>query len=116
MTRNKWLVLRFSWFVWALHDLHSVIEMRASHGPKHSQNGSEGASAGRFVQDAAIDEYICTMLLTLMPGIDLVGVIIVNADCLAEPAMQAASKLQQFLRRKDVPVALSRARGWNAFP
>lgn len=69
-----------------------------------------------FLQDAAIDEYICTMLLTLMPGIDLAGVIIVNADCLAEPAMQAASKLQQFLRRKDVPVALSRARGWNAFP
>jgi purine nucleosidase len=69
-----------------------------------------------FLQDAAIDEYISTMLLTLMPGIDLAGVIIVNADCLAEQAMDAASRLQQFLRRKDIPIALSRARGWNAFP
>ena len=81
-----------------------------------AKTAAKGRQRVVFLQDAAIDEYICTMLLTLMPGIDLVGVIIVNADCLAEPAMQAASKLQQFLRRKDVPVALSRARGWNAFP
>jgi len=69
-----------------------------------------------LIHDAAIDEFISTMLLTVMPGVDLLGIIIVNADCLAVPAMEAASKLQQFLGRADIPIALSRARGWNAFP
>jgi len=69
-----------------------------------------------LIHDAAIDEFISTMLLTVMPGIDLVGIILVNADCLEAPALEAASKLQQFLGRAEVPVALSRARAWNAFP
>ncbi|HSM84710.1 MAG TPA: nucleoside hydrolase [Candidatus Limnocylindrales bacterium] len=69
-----------------------------------------------LLHDAAVDEYMVTVLLTLMPGIDLRGIIVVNADCIAEPAMDAASRLQQFLGREDIPLALSRARGWNAFP
>lgn len=69
-----------------------------------------------LIHDAAIDEYICTVLLTAMPSIDLVGIIIVNADCIAEPALEAASKLQQFLGITDIPLALSRARTWNPFP
>ncbi len=69
-----------------------------------------------LLHDAAIDEYISSVLLTVMPGIDLLGIIIINADCLSDPAMHAASKLQQFLGRTDIPIALSRARGWNAFP
>ncbi len=69
-----------------------------------------------FIHDAAVDEYIATVLLTVMPGIELVGLIVVNADCIAQPAMDAASKLLQFLGREDIPLALSRARGWNPFP
>jgi purine nucleosidase len=69
-----------------------------------------------LLHDAAIDEYMVTGLLTVMPNIDLRGIVIVNADCIAEPAMDAASKLQQFLGREDIPLALSRARGWNPFP
>jgi purine nucleosidase len=69
-----------------------------------------------LIHDAAVDEYISTMLLTLMPEVELAGVIIVNADCIAQPALDAASKLQQFLGKPDIPLALSRARGWNAFP
>ena len=46
-----------------------------------AKTAAKGRQRVVFVQDAAIDKYICTMLLTLMPGIDLVGVIIVNADC-----------------------------------
>ncbi|HVI08375.1 MAG TPA: nucleoside hydrolase [Candidatus Binatia bacterium] len=69
-----------------------------------------------LIHDAAIDEYISTMLLTRMPEIDLLGVIIINADCIAQPALDAASKLHQFLGKPDLPLALSRARGWNAFP
>ena len=69
-----------------------------------------------FVHDAAIDEYIASMLLTLMSGVDLLGLIIINADCLADAAMEAASRLLQFLGKTEIPLALSRARGWNAFP
>ena len=69
-----------------------------------------------LIHDAAIDEYISTMLLTLMPDVELAGVIIVNADCIAQPALDAASKLQQFLGKSEIPIALSQARGWNAFP
>ncbi len=85
-----------------------------------STSVSEGTAAGRIpvvlIHDAAIDEFISTMLLTVMPGIELVGVILVNADCLEAPALEAASKLQQFLGRAEMPLALSRARAWNAFP
>src|SRR5437868_15374626 len=69
-----------------------------------------------FLHDAAIDEFISSMLLTVMPGIDLLGIVVINADCIADPAMQASSRLMQFMNRADIPVALSRARGWNAFP
>lgn len=69
-----------------------------------------------LLHDAAIDEFVSSMLLTVMPGIDLLGLIIVNADCIAEPALQASSRVLQFIGRTDIPVALSRARGWNAFP
>jgi inosine-uridine nucleoside N-ribohydrolase len=47
-----------------------------------------------------------TVLLTVMPNIELRGIVIVNADCIAEPAMDAASQLQQFLGREDIPLAL----------
>ncbi|WP_263419456.1 nucleoside hydrolase [Terriglobus albidus] len=69
-----------------------------------------------FLHDAAIDEFISSMLLTVMPGIDLLGIIVINADCIADPAMHASSRLMQFMNRTGIPVALSRARGWNAFP
>ena len=85
-----------------------------------SANKGTGDSTPRtpvvLIHDAAIDEYISSVLLTVMPGIDLLGIIIVNADCIADPAMKSASKLQQFLGHTDIPVALSRARGWNGFP
>lgn len=69
-----------------------------------------------LLHDAAVDEYMVTVLLTVMPGIELRGIVIVNADCIAEAAMDAASRLQQFLGCEDIPLALSRSRGWNAFP
>jgi len=81
-----------------------------------SRASGEAKTPVVLIHDAAIDEFISTMLLTVMPGIDLLGIVIVNADCLEAPALAAASKLQQFLGRADIPVALSRARAWNAFP
>ncbi|HEY1743682.1 MAG TPA: nucleoside hydrolase, partial [Granulicella sp.] len=69
-----------------------------------------------LLHDAAIDEFISSMLLTVMPSVELLGIIVINADCLADAAMQASSKLMQFMGRTDIPVALSRSRGWNPFP
>ncbi len=69
-----------------------------------------------FVHDAAIDEYMATVLLTTMDHIDFRGIVIVNADCIAGPAMDAAWKIQEYIGREDIPLFLSDARGWNPFP
>ena len=69
-----------------------------------------------FIHDAAIDDFIATMLLVAMPNVDLKGIVIANADCVPQPGIEAASRLQQFIGRPDIPLALSEARGWNPFP
>jgi purine nucleosidase len=69
-----------------------------------------------FIHDAAIDDFIATMLLVSMPNVDLKGIVIANADCIPQPSIDAASRLQQFIGRPDIPLALSEARGWNPFP
>ena len=69
-----------------------------------------------LVHDAAIDEYMSQLLLQTMPGINLLGAIIVNADCIDSAAMQTAWQVQSYIGNPDLPMGLSRARGWNAFP
>lgn len=69
-----------------------------------------------FIHDAAIDEYMAGMLLTTMDDVDLKGIIIVNADCVDGPAMNTGWKIQCYIDKPDIPLALSSARGWNAFP
>jgi purine nucleosidase len=69
-----------------------------------------------FIHDAATDDFIATMLLVAMPNIDLKGIVVANADCIPQPGIDAANRLQQFIGRPDIPLALSEARGWNAFP
>jgi purine nucleosidase len=69
-----------------------------------------------FIHDAAIDDFVATMLLVSMPGVDLRGIVIAGADCVPGAGMDAASRLQQFVGRPDIPLALSEARGWNPFP
>ncbi|MFC4348609.1 nucleoside hydrolase [Kordiimonas lipolytica] len=69
-----------------------------------------------LVHDAAIDEYMSTILLTTMEGVSLDGIVIVNADCIYGPAMDAAWKIQQYIGRTDIPLSLSGARGFNPFP
>lgn len=69
-----------------------------------------------LVHDAAIDEYMATVLLTTMPGIDLRAIVVVNADCITTPAMNAAWRIQQYIGRTDIPLGLSAARAYNAFP
>jgi purine nucleosidase len=69
-----------------------------------------------LIHDAAIDEYMSMLLLSTMPGIELVGSVIVSADCIGGPAMQAAWKLQQFIGQPELGLGLSAARGLNPFP
>ncbi len=69
-----------------------------------------------FIHDAAIDDFIATMLLVAMPNVDLKGIVIADADCIPQPGIDAANRLQQFIGRPDIPLALSESRGWNPFP
>lgn len=69
-----------------------------------------------IIHDAAIDEYMSTILLTTMQDVRLDGIVIVNADCIYGPAMDAAWRIQQFIGRTDIPLSLSNARGLNPFP
>jgi purine nucleosidase len=69
-----------------------------------------------FIHDAAIDDFVATLLIESMPGYDLKGVVIVNADCVPEPGLAVAARVNAFMGRPDLPLGLSSARGWNAFP
>lgn len=69
-----------------------------------------------LVHDAAIDEYMSQVLLTTMPDVNLLGAVIVNADCIDSAAMQTAWQIMSYIGRTDVPLGLSGARGWNPFP
>ncbi|MDP5278235.1 nucleoside hydrolase [Sphingomonas sp. DG1-23] len=69
-----------------------------------------------FIHDAAIDDFVATLLIESMPQFDLKGVIIANADCVPQPGIEVASRVNQFMGRPDLPLGLSKARGWNPFP
>lgn len=69
-----------------------------------------------LVHDAAIDEYMSQVLLTTMPNVNLLGAVVVNADCIDSAAMQTAWQIMSYIGRTDVPLGLSGARGWNPFP
>lgn len=69
-----------------------------------------------LLHDAAIDEYISTILLTTMPELTLSAIVVVNGDCITTPAMNAAWRIQQYIGRTDIPLGLSSARGYNPFP
>ena len=42
-----------------------------------------------------------------MPNVDLKGIVIADADCIPQPGIDAANRLQQFMGRPDIPLALS---------
>ncbi|MDX1692741.1 MAG: nucleoside hydrolase [Ketobacteraceae bacterium] len=69
-----------------------------------------------FNHDAAIDEYIAGVLLSIMPGITLEQIIITNGDCVAGPAMNAGWRIQEYLGEPPDILSLARCRSWNQFP
>lgn len=66
--------------------------------------------------DGAIDELVALALLAVSPDVELRGVSLVHADCLAEPTWILQRRLLDRLGRSDVRSSLSNARGWNPFP
>ncbi|MGC5796059.1 nucleoside hydrolase [Sphingomonas sp. NFX23] len=84
-----------------------------------SVNRSDRADAPAplvFIHDAAIDDFVATLLIASMPQFDLRGVIVANADCVPEYGIDVASRVNQFIGKPDLPLGLSGARGWNPFP
>lgn len=69
-----------------------------------------------LVHDAAIDEYMSNVLLTTMEDVNLLGLVVVNADSIAAPAMQTGWKILSYIGRTEIPLGLSGARGLNPFP
>lgn len=80
----------------------------------------ENTNSVFILSDAAIDEYMATLFmqsLSRVNGPKIAGEVIVNADCIAGPAMQAGWKIREYLNLiSSIPLGLSRARGWNPFP
>ncbi len=70
-----------------------------------------------FNHSAAIDDFVATALLLTMPDIEIKGIVVTNADCIADPAMNTSWRVSRFFGiENDIPLTLSMARGWNAFP
>jgi len=69
-----------------------------------------------IIQDGAVDELMSVALTVTMPNIDLQGIGVVNADCLALPTVEVTNKILQLMDVQDVPVTMSDARAVNAFP
>eukprot|EP01060_Flectonema_neradi_P010236 TRINITY_DN1735_c1_g2_i1.p1 TRINITY_DN1735_c1_g2~~TRINITY_DN1735_c1_g2_i1.p1 ORF type:complete len:360 (+),score=52.92 TRINITY_DN1735_c1_g2_i1:70-1080(+) len=69
-----------------------------------------------LIQDAGIEDYMCTILLTNHSA-DFDGEVVVNADSTLPASMIAADKLHQIIPNGEkVHLSLSRARMFNAFP
>src|SRR5690606_24980561 len=69
-----------------------------------------------LLHNAAINEYISTILLTTMPEVARQAIVVVNGDCITTPAMNAAWRIQQYIGHTDIPLGLSSARGYKPFP
>jgi len=69
-----------------------------------------------FFSGGTLDDEVVHMLLLAMPNVDLRGVVVSNSDSFADFAVSGHWKVAQALKRTDIPLALSLAKGWNAFP
>ncbi len=69
-----------------------------------------------FFSGGTIDDGLTFILLTTMDEVNLQGVVITNADCIADPAMELQWKISSYTQSTEIPVSLSDARAWNPFP
>jgi purine nucleosidase len=66
--------------------------------------------------DGGVDDYLATMLLMTMDGVQPLGIVVTPADCYVQPAVGATRKILDLMGRSEVPVAESTVRGINPFP
>lgn len=69
-----------------------------------------------ILQDGAVDELMSVALVLTMPNVELLGIGVVNADCIAQPTVEVTNKILELMQCTDVPVTISTARAVNAFP
>lgn len=69
-----------------------------------------------IIHDGATDELMSILFAASMPDINLKGIMVLNADCQGYPTAKVSSKLLDLIDHIDIPVAVSGARAWNAFP
>ncbi len=66
--------------------------------------------------DGGVDDYLATMLLMTMEGVQTLGIVVTPADCYVEPAIGAPRKILDLMGCSHIPVAESTVRGINPFP
>ncbi|MGC9526314.1 MAG: nucleoside hydrolase [Limnospira sp.] len=66
--------------------------------------------------DGAVDDFLSTVLLMTMDGVQPLGVVVTPADCYIGPAVSATRKILDLMGKTDVTVAESTVRGVNPFP
>src|SRR5688572_3669801 len=69
-----------------------------------------------FSQDGGVDDYLSTVLLLTMAHVEVLGIVVTDADCYIAPAVSAIRKILDLMGRSEVPVAASTVRGLNPFP
>lgn len=69
-----------------------------------------------IIQDGAVDELMSVALVGTMSNMELLGIGVVNADCLAVPTQEVTQKILNLMGTPDIPVTISMARAINAFP
>lgn len=115
----------FAFAPFALSGIQFIMSLYSSFddmlGPCDS-NGSNNASGKAkviFAQDGSVDDYMGTIILAEMhkkKKIDFLGEIVLNGDSVLPYSMEITYKFHALLGIADIPVLLSKARMYNAFP
>lgn len=66
--------------------------------------------------DGAADDQLALTILLQIPTIEVIGIIITNADCYLSPALEATLKILKRFRRESIPIGLNFMNINNRFP
>jgi purine nucleosidase len=69
-----------------------------------------------FDHDGGVDDFLAQIILCNDPNVDLIGISVIDADCLVEPAYEVSCKLLTLFNRDKVPIAKSTLTGVHPFP
>lgn len=66
--------------------------------------------------DGGVDDLLALLLVLTMEETELLGINITPADCYPDSAAETSSKFLQLMGQPQIEIAISKARGINAFP